>query len=127
MAALPLRLSDDEAALTEADRPVPAPLPAVRQLTVRALAVGLSIGAVLAAGNVYTGLKSGFIDGGALTAALLSFTFFATFKRLTRLPFGPLENNVAQTAAASAAVMSFVHGLTGPMPALMLMGVSTPA
>jgi uncharacterized oligopeptide transporter (OPT) family protein len=104
---------------------LPAPVP--RQLTVRALAVGLGIGALLAAGNVYTGLKSGFIDGGALTAALLSFTFFATFKRLARIPFGPFENNVAQTAAASAAIMAFVHGLMGPMPALFLMGQHHPA
>ncbi|MEP6653605.1 MAG: OPT family oligopeptide transporter [Myxococcales bacterium] len=105
--------------------PIRGPRP--RQLTARALAVGLAIGAVLAAGNVYTGLKSSFIDGGALTAALLSFTFFATFKRLARMPFGPFENNVAQTAAASAAVMGFVHGLMAPMPALNLMGQATPA
>jgi uncharacterized oligopeptide transporter (OPT) family protein len=97
-----------------------------RQLTVRALAIGCAIGAALAAGNTYTGLKSGFIDGGALTAALLSFTFFATFKRLVRVPFGPLENNVAQTAASSAAIMAFVHGLMGPMPALTLMGHRQP-
>lgn len=98
-----------------------------RELTARALGVGLAVGAVLAAGNVYTGLKSGFIDGGALTAALLSFTFFATFKRLARVPFGPFENNVAQTAAASAAIMVYVHGLMGPMPALGMLGHHFPA
>lgn len=97
-----------------------------RQLSARALAIGCAIGAALAAGNTYTGLKSSFIDGGALTAALLSFTFFATFKRLVRVPFGPLENNIAQTAASSAAIMAFVHGLMGPMPAMMLMGHRQP-
>ena len=66
-------------------------------------------------------------DRGALTAALLSFTFCATFKRLARMPFGPFENNIAQTAAASAAVLGFVHGLMAPMPALNLIGRSTPA
>lgn len=146
MAALPFRFTGEEPLLDKAqirtagdepDAPVsagPRPLtwvrettaPAPRELTVRALAVGLAIGAVLAAGNVYTGLKSGFIDGGALTAALLSFTFFATFKRFKLLPFGPFENNVAQTAAASAAIMAFVHGLMGPMPALMMMGQRLP-
>ncbi|MES1205745.1 MAG: OPT/YSL family transporter [Pseudomonadota bacterium] len=120
MAALPFRFTGDEPLLTPPSAPQAAP--AVRELTVRALAVGLTIGAVLAAGNVYTGLKSSFIDGGALTAALLSFTFFATFRRFVRTPFGPFENNVAQTAAASAAVMTYVHGLMGPMPALMMMG-----
>ncbi|MBC8134087.1 MAG: OPT/YSL family transporter, partial [Deltaproteobacteria bacterium] len=148
MAALPFTFTGDEALLAKADATtpdqssadadqrrrsasgpvlVPRSAPAPRQLTVRALAVGLAIGAVLAAGNVYTGLKSSFIDGGAVTAALLSFTFFATFKRLARLPFSPFENNVAQTAAASAAVMGFVHGLMAPMPALTLMGHVTPA
>ncbi len=144
MAALPFTFTGDEALLDQADQDVtnhstpgqlktapraaaePPPEAAPRQLTARALVVGLAIGAVLAAGNVYTGLKSGFIDGGALTAALLSFTFFATFKRWVRLPFGPLENNIAQTAAASAAVMGFVHGLMGAMPARALMGQATP-
>ena len=142
MAALPFRFTGEEPLLDKAeiraagDEPH-APVgpaawvaettaPAPRELTVRALAVGLAIGAVLAAGNVYTGLKSGFIDGGALTAALLSFTFFATFKRFNLLPFGPFENNIAQTAAASAAIMAFVHGLMGPMPALMMMGQRIP-
>src|SRR3954453_9617670 len=92
-----------------------------RQLSIRALAIGCAIGAALAAGNTYTGLKSSFIDGGALTAALLSFTFFATFNRLVRVPLGPFENTTAQTAASSAAIMAFVHGLMGPMPAMMLM------
>lgn len=142
MAALPFRFTGEESLLDKAqiraagdepDAPVgpeawvrETTAPAPRELTVRALAVGLAIGAVLAAGNVYTGLKSGFIDGGALTAALLSFTFFATFKRFKLLPFGPFENNVAQTAAASAAIMAFVHGLMGPMPALMMMGQRLP-
>ena len=146
MAAVPSRFVSDEPPVTDpeagagggAERlsssPPPNPswpeaeLPgASRQLTVRALVVGCAIGAVLAAGNVYIGLKSSFIDGGALTAALLSFAFFATFKRLARMPFGPFENNVAQTAAASAAIMAFVHGLMGPIPAMMLMGHHQPA
>ncbi len=134
MAALPFRFTGDERLLAGSQAttdqtgddvsPSAGSVPAAppRELTVRALTVGLAIGAVLAAGNVYTGLKSSWIDGGALTAALLSFTFFATFKRLARMPFGPFENNVAQTAAASAAGMVFVHGLMAPMPALEMMG-----
>ena len=34
------------------------------------------IGVVLAAGNVYTSLKVGVIDGGSITAALLAFGIF---------------------------------------------------
>jgi len=40
-----------------------------------------------AAGNVYTGLKAAFIDGGSITAALLGFTFFTTFRNLARKPY----------------------------------------
>ncbi len=79
-----------------------------RELTVRALAFGCVIGIVLAAGNVYTGLKTGYIDGGGITAALLAFAFFATFKRFSPATFGPRENNIATTTASSAAIM-IVH------------------
>lgn len=100
----------------------PAAAPRPRELTLRALGAGCAIGALLAAGNVYTGLKTAFIDGGMITASLLSFALFAAFRRRLRTPFGMLENNIAQTAAASAAVMTFVHGLMGPIPALALLG-----
>jgi putative OPT family oligopeptide transporter len=99
--------------------------PRPRELTVRALAAGCAIGALLAAGNVYTGLKTAFIDSGMITASLLSFALFAPWRGRSRTRFGPLENNVAQTAAASAAVMTFVHGLMGPIPALGLLGHGT--
>jgi uncharacterized oligopeptide transporter (OPT) family protein len=83
---------------------------------------GCAIGALLAAGNVYTGLKTAFIDGGSITAALLGFMLFSTFKRLGRTPYGALENNITQTTASSAAIMGFVAGLPGPIPALGLLG-----
>ena len=62
--------------------PTPVETAPRRELTARALLVGGAIGAVLAAGNVYTGLKISIIDGGSITAALLGFMFFATFTRL---------------------------------------------
>ena len=94
----------------------------VRELTVRAVLAGAGIGGLLSAGNVYTSLKSTFIDGGALTATLISFAGFGLFRRFLRTPFGPLENNIVQTVAASAAVMAYAHGLMGPIPALELLG-----
>lgn len=103
-------------------QPQLVPRPRERELTARALLAGAGIGMLLAAGNVYTCLKSTFIDGGALTATLVSFAGFGLFRRFLRTPFGPLENNVAQTVAASAAVMAYAHGLMGPIPALELMG-----
>ena len=92
----------------------------------RALVVGCGIGIVLAAGNVYTALKAGFIDGGNITAALLGFVIFSSVKNLARRRYGPLENNITQTTAASAAIMSFVVGLPGPVAALDMMGMVPP-
>jgi uncharacterized oligopeptide transporter (OPT) family protein len=87
------------------------------------LVSGALIGLVLAAGNVYTSFKVSFIDGGSITAALLAFGLFAAFRRSGGHAYGPLENNITQTTASSAAVMSFVTGVVGPIPALELGGV----
>jgi putative OPT family oligopeptide transporter len=108
-----------------ASSPSPAPERA-RELTLRALLFGSALGVLLAAGNVYTGLKTGFIDGGSITSALLGFAFFSTFRRLAGGPFGTLENNVAQTTASSAAIMGFAIGLPGAIPALQLLGHTYP-
>jgi uncharacterized oligopeptide transporter (OPT) family protein len=106
----------------------PASPPTVRrELTVRALAAGCALGALLAAGNVYTALKTGFIDGGAIPAALLAFMLFSVSRRFGSGPFGVLENNITQTTASSAAIMGFVLGLPGPVPALGSFGVIPPA
>jgi uncharacterized oligopeptide transporter (OPT) family protein len=96
------------------------------ETTFRALFTGCVIGAVLAAGNVYTGLKIGMIDGGSITAALLGFTLFSMFSRRGRTAYTALENNITQTTAASAAIMGFVAGVGGPVPALALFGRSFP-
>jgi hypothetical protein len=104
----------------------PTAEPAPPEATVRALVVGCGIGIVLAAGNVYTALKAGFIDGGNITAALLGFVIFSSVKNLARRRYGPLENNITQTTAASAAIMSFVVGLPGPVAALDMMGMVPP-
>jgi uncharacterized oligopeptide transporter (OPT) family protein len=92
----------------------------------RALFTGCLIGAVLAAGNVYTGLKISMIDGGSITAALLGFTLFTSFTRLGRRPYTALENNITQTTAASAAIMGYVAGVGGPVPAMALIGHNFP-
>jgi uncharacterized oligopeptide transporter (OPT) family protein len=91
-----------------------------RELTTRAIAAGCFLGALLAAGNVYTGLKIGYVDGGSITAAVLAFAFLG--KRRGPRPYSIGENNITQTIASSAAVMSFVTGVTAPIPALSLSG-----
>ena len=97
-----------------------------QQLTGRALLAGCGIGAMLAAANVYTGLKISIIDGGSITAALLGFTIFATFTRLARRPYTAIENNITQTTAASAAIMGYAAGMGGPIPAMDLSGTHFP-
>ncbi|MBI3184069.1 MAG: OPT/YSL family transporter [Myxococcales bacterium] len=96
---------------------------ATAELTMRGLAAGLGIGAVLAAANVYIGLKTGFFDTGSVTAALAG-------AMVLRLASGgcstALETNVCQTAATSAGVSAAVAGLLGAFPALSLMGRDYP-
>ncbi len=116
--------SADPPAVDAAGKTEPSPQGAHRELTVRALLVGCGIGTLLAAGNVYTSVKTGYIDGGSISAAILGFTFFAIFRRRGSAPYSVAENNITQTTAASAAVMSFVLGAGGPLSALTLMGQS---
>jgi putative OPT family oligopeptide transporter len=85
----------------------------------RALGVGAGIGAVLAAGNVYAGLKTGYIDGGSITAALLGSLLLGGWRRRAS---SALDLNLTQTVASSAAVMSFAAGVGAPIPALAMAG-----
>ena len=89
------------------------------ELTARALVVGAGIGVVLAAANTYSGLKTGFIDGGSISATLIGSALLGLWGRRAA---SPLELNLVQTVAASAAVMSFVAGLCAAVPALSLVG-----
>jgi OPT family oligopeptide transporter len=106
--------------------PPAAPVAPRRELTARALAFGCVAGALLSAGQVYVGLKTGFNDGGSIATALVAFGFFAAVRRFSPAAFGPLENNIAQTTAAAAAIMGFSAGLTSAFPALTMMGHDYP-
>ena len=88
-------------------------------LTVRALASGLAVGALLCIANLYMGLKTGIWDSGHITASILAFALASG--RLTRL-----ENNVAQTAACAAGAVPAAAGLLGAIPALQLLGHHVP-
>ncbi|TPV94462.1 MAG: peptide transporter [Myxococcales bacterium FL481] len=96
------------------------PLP--EHATARALATGAAIGVFLAAGNVYTGLKIAFMDGGAIVAAVLGYSLFALLR--PRRGYTRHENNVTQATAAAAGVMGAVAGLVGPIPAMELLGIA---
>lgn len=90
------------------------------ELTPRALASGLLVGALLCVANLYMGLKTGFWDSGHVTASVLAFALASG--KLTRL-----ENNTAQTAATAAGAVPAAAGLLGAIPALDLLGRSVPA
>nr|UOP56991.1 putative oligopeptide transporter [Thecaphora frezii] len=77
------------------------------QLTVRAVLTGTALGCVVAASNIYLGLKTGFTFGASLFGAILGFAFLKIVSR--GLPakfgggfFGPKENCTVQTAATAA-------------------------
>ena len=87
-----------------------------RELSVRALALGLLLGVPLAAANVYAGLKLGVVDGGGTAIILVAFAVFGAGS----WRFSPRETVVSQVAGSSAASMALTAGLVGPIPALAM-------
>ena len=78
------------------------------QLTLRAALMGCVLGAVMALSNLYVFLKTGWSLGVTITACILAWAFFRAVQaaRLTRRPFGPLENNAMASVASSAGYMT---------------------
>jgi putative OPT family oligopeptide transporter len=96
-------------------------------LTIRAVASGMLIGALLTPCNIYSGLKIGWSFNISIIALLLATGFWALLERLrvtSRLGAG--EANITQTAASSSANI-ISGGLVAPIPALaMLSGDNMP-
>ena len=105
-----------------ADLEASAPASAdVAQLTLRAVASGMVLGAVLSLCNIYSGLKIGWGTNMSITAALLGYAFWQLGQRLGKTsPFGIMENTVSQTAASAGASISSA-GLVAPIPALTML------
>lgn len=82
------------------------------QLTVRAILVGMAIGAVMCLSNLYVFFKTGWSMGVTITAAILSFALFQLFQGLGRLvkrpitPLTALENNALITVSSGAGFMT---------------------
>lgn len=91
-----------------------------RELTVRAVAAGVGIGSVVAAANIFMGLKVGWTEGGSLTAAVLGFGLFQAIR--PKEQYGILENNMTQTAGSAAGAMASAAGLVAAVPALEELG-----
>ncbi|OJA20544.1 hypothetical protein AZE42_07076 [Rhizopogon vesiculosus] len=97
-----------------------------QQLTVRAVLVGCMLGGIIAASNIYLGLKTGWTFGASLFGSILGF---AILKPLSRAAptflgggyFGPKENNVCQSAATSAGSLGLLF--TSGFPAAYQLGL----
>jgi len=94
---------------------------AQRELSLRALATGVALGALLAPCNVYSGLKIGWSFNMSIVALLAGVALWRTLERAADAPHWTLkESNISQTAASSAA--SIVSGgLVAPIPAFALL------
>jgi uncharacterized oligopeptide transporter (OPT) family protein len=94
---------------------------AQRELSVRALATGVLLGALLAPCNVYSGLKIGWSFNMSIVALLAGVALWRALERAHGTPEWTIkESNISQTAASSAA--SIVSGgLVAPIPAFTLL------
>ncbi len=77
-------------------------------LTVRAVVVGMLIGAAMCLSNIYVFFKTGWSMGVTLTACILAFGSFQLLQalRLVKKPLGVLENNALTTVASGAGYMT---------------------
>ncbi|KAG0332275.1 hypothetical protein BG000_010196 [Podila horticola] len=92
-----------------------------KQFTVRAVLVGSLLGLVVAASNMYTGLKAGWTFGAALWGSIFGFLVLKLLTRITGGIFGPKENTVCQTAATAAGGLS--AGFVSAIPAMYRLGL----
>lgn len=95
-------------------------------LTLRALVVGTALGFVIAASNIYLGLKTGFTFSATLFGSLLGFVIVKFISRT--LPeafgggfFGPRENVTIQSAAAGASGLTSMF--VAAVPAMYRLGL----
>src|SRR2546423_14775429 len=85
------------------------------ELTPRAILLGVILGLIFGASNVYLALKIGLTVSASIPIAVLSITIFRWFGRSTIL-----ENNIVQTTGSAADSVS--AGVVFTIPAILLMG-----
>jgi OPT family oligopeptide transporter len=98
----------------------------MRQLTVRAVVMGMLLGMIMVCSNVYVGLKAGWSMGVAITACILAYVTFAGLHRLSprHVPeFSILENNAMQSCASAAGSMTS-GGIVNAIPALLMLNAA---
>lgn len=82
--------------------------PNATNLTIRAVVVGMVIGAAMSLSNLYVFFKTGWSMGVTLTACILAFSAFQLLQalRIVKRPLGVLENNALTTVASGAGYMT---------------------
>lgn len=82
--------------------------PNATNLTIRAVVVGMLIGAAMSLSNLYVFFKTGWSMGVTLTACILAFGAFQLLQaaRIVKKPLGVLENNALTTVASGAGYMT---------------------
>ena len=95
---------------------VSSPQSSVRELTVRAVVLGLVLSVVMGAANVYLGLKAGMTVSASIPAAVLAMVILRGVFRNGTI----LESNQVQTAASAGE--SLAAGILFTVPALVLIG-----
>lgn len=92
-----------------------------RELTLRAVATGMLLGAALTPSNIYSGLKIGWSFNMSIIALLIGFGLWRAIGALTHGPqWTPFESNINQTTASSAASI-ISGGLVAPIPAYTIL------
>lgn len=88
----------------------------MKEFSVRAVLLGVVLGAVFAIGNAYLGLKVGLTVSASIPAAVISMAVLRAFSRNVTI----LENNIVQTIASAGE--SLAAGVIFTIPALVYLG-----
>src|SRR2546426_1271439 len=92
-------------------QPYIPPTQAPAELTLRAIVLGVLLGLIFGASNVYLALKIGLTVSASIPIAVLSITIFRWLGRSTIL-----ENNIVQTTGSAADSVSAGGGFSVPPP-----------
>jgi len=87
----------------------------IRELTPRAIAIGIALAVILGAANAYLGLYAGLTVSASIPAAVVSMAILRMLGGATIL-----ENNVAQTVASAGEAVA--AGAIFTFPALVILG-----
>ncbi|MEW5853769.1 MAG: OPT family oligopeptide transporter [Myxococcota bacterium] len=98
-----------------------------KQLTPRAVVMGMLLGAIMCLSNLYVVLKTGWSLGVTITACILAFAIFRMLSalRLVRTEFSLLENNAMGSVASAAGYMTG-GGNMAAIPALLVLTGALP-